>query len=284
VVNFNEELETKVQERTRELQEAYEILSELDRNKSDFIQVVSHELRTPLTLIQGYSQLLGIVPQIPAEYQQYIAGIMTGSVRMHQIINSMLDMAKIDNQTLHLSVNLISLPMIVNQLREHFDPILQERKLCLEIKFQDKFPNLEGDEDLLRKVFHHLLTNAVKYTPDGGKITITGRQVDPHHIEVAIKDTGIGIAPEFQQLIFDKFYRVGKAALHSSSNSKFKGGGPGLGLAIAKGIVHAHGGHIWVESEGYNEEKCPGSCFMVVLPLELPKILEPIPEEELIFN
>ena len=91
--------------------------------------------------------------------------------------------------------------------------------------------------------------------------------VDQEHFEVVITDTGTGIAPEDQLLIFEKFYRVGDLLLHSTGDAKFKGAGPGLGLHIAQGVIEAHGGRIWVESEGYDEERCPGSAFHVLLPL-----------------
>jgi signal transduction histidine kinase len=126
----------------------------------------------------------------------------------------------------------------------------------------------------LQKVFYHLLINAIKYTPDGGKITISGRQAEPNAsdlprggVEIIVSDTGIGIDSRFHELIFAKFYQTGELELHSSGKTKFKGGGPGLGLAIARGIVEAHHGRIWVESPGYDEVKCPGSQFHVILPL-----------------
>jgi signal transduction histidine kinase len=128
---------------------------------------------------------------------------------------------------------------------------------------------------LLVKVFYHLIANAVKYTPDGGKVTISGRVTPAFNgqlegIEVRIQDTGIGIDPKFQELIFEKFYQTGSVALHSSGTTKFKGGGPGLGLPIARGIVLAHGGRIWVESSGHDDEKLPGSIFYVWLPIRKP--------------
>jgi len=134
-------------------------------------------------------------------------------------------------------------------------------------------PICSGDPDLLYKVFDHLVNNAIKYTPDGGKITITGRAVQDDElgpcVEVSVDDTGIGIEPQDIDLIFEKFYRTGETALHSSGTTKFKGGGPGLGLAIAQGIVLAHGGRIWAESPGCDEETCPGSRFVVRLPIDV---------------
>ena len=111
-----------------------------------------------------------------------------------------------------------------------------------------------------------MLLNAVKYTPDGGTITIAGRQL-PGFVEVTITDTGIGIDLEDQGRIFEKFGQLGAVQQHSSGKTKFKGGGPGLGLPITKGIIEAHGGTIWVESEGYDEVNTPGSTFHILLPL-----------------
>jgi signal transduction histidine kinase len=110
------------------------------------------------------------------------------------------------------------------------------------------------------------LYNAIKYTPDGGKIIIDGRRL-PGFLEVTVCDTGIGIDPDDIQVIFEKFVRLGNTALHSSSKTNFKGGGPGLGLRIAKGILESHGGTIWVESPGYDEKECPGSTFHLLIPL-----------------
>ena len=122
------------------------------------------------------------------------------------------------------------------------------------------------------------MINAIKYTPDGGEITVVGRLLEPEHgllneegIEIVFADSGIGIDPEFHELVFDKFYQTGEVALHSSGQTKFKGGGPGLGLAIARGIVEAHSGQIWVESAGHDEENFTGSQFFVVLPLKQPE-------------
>jgi signal transduction histidine kinase len=118
----------------------------------------------------------------------------------------------------------------------------------------------------LLQVFRNVLYNAVKYTPDGGQIGICGRKL-PGFLEVIIRDTGIGIDPDDSQVIFDKFVRLGNTALHSSSKTKFKGGGPGLGLRIAKGILESHGGAIWVESDGFDEKSCPGSTFHILIPM-----------------
>ena len=132
-------------------------------------------------------------------------------------------------------------------------------------------PEIKGDKDLLYKVFSHVIGNAIKYTPDGGKIDVSGRTVENDskepQIEITIKDTGIGIDKESQELVFEKFYQTGEVLLHSSGKTKFKGGGPGLGLAIARGIVTAHGGRIWLESPGQDEATNPGTTVFVQLPV-----------------
>jgi len=124
----------------------------------------------------------------------------------------------------------------------------------------------------LHQVFVNLIGNAVKYTPDGGRIDITARLLtvageQPVGVEVIVADSGVGINIEDQNRVFDKFYRTESPELHSTSKTRFMGGGPGLGLTIAKGIVDAHGGRIYVESKGYDPETCPGSHFHVLLPI-----------------
>ncbi len=124
---------------------------------------------------------------------------------------------------------------------------------------------------MLQKVFYHLIMNAIKYTPDGGDVKVLGRYVNgtvPPQLEIEVCDTGIGVDPGMQELIFQKFHQTGEVLLHSSGKTKFKGGGPGLGLAIARGIVQAHGGRIWVESPGHDEQKYPGSKFIISLPAQ----------------
>jgi len=189
----------------------------------------------------------------------------------------MLDIARIDTRTLQLVVRPIEVSQILEQLHKIFASVLQERNLTFTLKNLGELPEIEADPDTLTKLFEHLLTNAIKYTPDGGAITVGGRllnasaNVASDFVEITFSDTGIGIAPELQDLIFTKFYCASEVNLHSSGKTKFKGGGPGLGLAIAKGIVEAHGGRIWVKSPGYDEETYPGSQFHVILPVKQQK-------------
>jgi signal transduction histidine kinase len=267
VNRFNQDLEKLVQQRT-------EALERMDRAKSDFISVTSHELRTPLTLLRGYGQMLAdeMVVKQSDILTTMVNGILAGGDRLHAIVDNMLDVAKIDNRVLDLNPTTFSLKALLRLVCDELTGGLSDRRLTLEEDLQE-IPHIEADLDALRKLFAQLVSNAIKYTPDGGKITLTGQQLAPGEVlpeacvEVVVGDTGIGIDPHLQELIFTKFYRTGSIATYSSSKTRFKGGGPGLGLSIAKGIVEAHGGLIWAESPGYDEQLCPGSKFHVILPL-----------------
>jgi len=149
---------------------------------------------------------------------------------------------------------------------------LQARQINLELDPDiNSAPPLLADPELLQKVLENVIVNSIKFTPDGGSIFINARpiQVDGRgeFCEIRIRDTGIGIDPANHTIIFEKLYQLGKVELHSSGHTKFKGGGPGLGLAIAAGIVKSHKGRIWVESSGYDEEKLPGSTFIIQIPV-----------------
>lgn len=263
-----------------ELGEAYAQLERLDNNKSDFITVAAHELRTPLTIVRGYSQMLLKDPEIKKDFErmEMMRGIYDGAMRLNEIINSMVDVAKIDSRTLQLYFLPVSLVNLLHGLLDGLKDVFQERNLTPCISEGWQLPIIEGDADALKKTFYHLVVNAIKYTPDGGMVIIAGSALPPGTydlllggVEIVIQDTGIGIDPRFHDLIFTKFYQTGEVALHSSGTTKFKGGGPGLGLAIVKGIIEAHGGKVWVESQGYDEITCPGSSFHVVLPLTQPE-------------
>jgi len=255
------------------LDDASRRLAQLDRTKSDFINVVSHELRTPLAILYGYAQILTeeIGKAGQAEHVQIVEGIATGAKRLNEVIENMLDMARIDSRALQLHAQPVYLEHVVQKLVWQFQWALADRQLRLASAGLEGLPPIQGDPDALYKAMHHLVVNAVKYTPNGGTITITGRHAPEALVggalEVIVSDTGIGIDPRFLELIFDKFYQTGEAAQHSSGKTKFKGGGPGLGLAIARGIVEAHGGRVHAESTRHDEQMLPGSRFIVVLPI-----------------
>lgn len=262
------EMETRVTHISNELGQVQEKLQQLDRNKSNFVSVAAHELKTPLTLIEGYASMMVDVAQRADQSQmnQLLTGINTGIHRLRHIIDDMIDVSLIDNKLLTLNFQPLWISHLLNLLNNEFKQITAERGQVLIIhNFEGSDMMIYGDTERLYQALRYLASNALKYTPDNGTITINGRLL-PGFVEIILSDTGIGISPKHQATIFEKGEQFGNTGLHSSGMTKFKGGGPGLGLPITRGIIEAHGGTIWVESEGYDELKLPGSTFHILLP------------------
>jgi signal transduction histidine kinase len=270
LANTFDEMTDNLQQRTIELERANQILEQMDAAKMRFIQVAAHELRTPLTLVQGYSQMIEVKAQENNEYLKYTNGILEGTSRMVDIIDNMLDVSRIDSNLLEIIPAEVNLEQVIEKVRNTFESTFVERKLTFITEGLESLPAVMGDRDLLYKLFYHVIVNAIKYTPDGGCIRVRGRTIEnesPRQVEIAIQDQGIGIDPQNLELVFEKFYQTGEVLLHSSGKTKFKGGGPGLGLAIARGIVNAHRGRIWLESPGFDEATLPGTTVFVRLPI-----------------
>jgi signal transduction histidine kinase len=270
---FNQMMERMVEQRVDELASAHNTLQKLDKNKSDFIQVAAHELRTPLTVIKGYMGMIKSAPAVKENtmLSQAMDGVIQGTDRLHQIVNSMLDVARLESEVLQPHLEAMGLGPVLRLIQKDYVEDLKTRQLTLEIDPEiNATPPLLADSELMKKVFDNVIVNAIKFTPDGGKINISAHTVNvPGRgkvCEIRVKDSGIGIDEANHVIIFEKLYQVGKVELHSSGRTKFKGGGPGLGLAIAAGIVKAHQGKIWVQSSGQDEEKLPGSTFFIQLP------------------
>jgi signal transduction histidine kinase len=263
------ETETRVTFISDELSGIQNKLERLDQSKSNFISVAAHELKTPLTLIEGYTTMMRELPEAGQMDQLgvLIEGVNVGIRRLRSIIDDMIDVSLIDNNLLSLNFQPVWISHILVLIQKELMDSITHRKQILEIR---AFPGAEqmlfGDPERLYQAFRNILSNAIKFTPDGGKITVDGRSL-PGFQEITVTDTGIGISAEDQVMIFEKFGQLGKVSLHSSGKTKFKGGGPGLGLPIAKGIIEAHRGTIWVESNGHDEKGCPGSTFHVLLPI-----------------
>jgi signal transduction histidine kinase len=218
----------------------------------------------------GYAAMLEQRMTGDPDMQSLVNGILEGSNRMNEVVDSMLDVSRIDNNTLTVKKTDLQISETIQKVHKAFAFALDERHLKFKTVGLKDLPHISADPEMLFKVFYHVIMNAIKFTPDGGSIHVSGTYLNgskPPMVQIAVRDTGIGIKPDFHDLIFDKFNQTADALLHSSGKTKFKGGGPGLGLAIAKGIVEAHGGTIRVESPGYNEETCPGSTFFVSLPV-----------------
>jgi len=278
------QLNAEVREAYQELNKAKSDLERLDRTKSDFISIASHELRTPLTVMRGYTEMLLENSSLDEGILQMLKGIHEGTIRLHEIMDSMFDIAQIDARTLELHLQPVDLGDLIYGVCSTLSRSIYERKQTLSINLP-ALPTLKADPNTLRKVFYHLVTNAIKFTPNNGRISITGRAIPKHHeeypdggVEVIVSDTGVGVDPTFKEIIFSKFYQPSEQLTrHSTGRTKFKGGGAGLGLALSRGIVEAHGGKIWVESPGYDEIHFPGSDFHVILPIRKTKEGDTLP-------
>lgn len=267
------QLNTELRQAYRDLDKANRDLERLDQTKSDFISIASHELRTPLTTMVGYTEMLIEDGTLPAHVHKMLKGISKGTKRLHEIMDSMFDIAQIDTRTLQLHLIPVDLAELIHEASAKLKASFEERNQTLTINLPE-LPLAKADPNLLKKLFQHLLTNAIKFTPNDGKVTVAARVLPPHNselpdggIEVVVSDTGVGVDPASRDIIFSKFYQPGDLSKHSTSKTRFKGSGAGLGLALSKGIVEAHGGRIWVESSGYDEVNFPGSRFHVLLPL-----------------
>lgn len=266
------ESESKVMQYASEVARANRELARLEQAKTDFISIAAHELKTPLTLIQGYVNILRDLSD-HERIKTLSDGIDRGATRMNSIIEDMLDLSAIDMKQLGLVLEKVNLQKSIDLVITQSKRALEERKQSVKTIGLDDLPPIEADSRRLHQIFRQLVGNAIKYTPDGGEITIAGNLLpatDPakERIQISISDNGVGIAPEDKEKIFEKFYRAGKSSLHSSGQTKFMGAGPGLGLAIVKGLVRAHGGQITADSPGFDIQNCPGSTFTLTLPAQ----------------
>ena len=255
------------------LQKTNKVLRQLDRNKMEFIQVAAHELRTPLTVLNGYVKVLQSAKELAANTSLagIVDGIVKGTQRIHEIVNLMLDVTRIDADDLKVASVPVPYKHVIDDVVKGFKKDLEERNIRVNIQHAQGTPSINGDPALIHKALYQLIINAIKYTPDGELIIITTRPVkmtdDSPGVEIAVRDSGIGLDVEHHDLVFEKFYQVGSVELHSSGKTAFKGGGPGVGLAIVKGVARAHGGKAWVESAGHDEVHYTGSTFYLQLPL-----------------
>jgi signal transduction histidine kinase len=260
----------------QDLQNTNKVLYHLDRNKLEFIQVAAHELRTPLTVLKGYVNVLNSFPVIKTNpaLGEVMDGILRGADRMHEVVNAMLDVTRIDGESVKIRPSPVPVKRLVTDTINDIVKAATDRRINFNVEEDPDTPIIKADPTLLQKALYHLIVNAVKYTPDGGRITVRTRGITTENnipgVEISVTDTGIGLDTEHHELVFEKFYQVGDVSIHSSGKTSFKGGGPGLGLAIVRGVARAHGGRTWVESAGHDEMNFPGCTFYLQLPLEPP--------------
>ena len=241
-----------------------------ERERRLFVSNVSHELRTPLTSVKSYLEALDEGALSEPVAPDFIKVSLDETNRMMRMVTDLLHLSRIDNATSHLDVELINFTAFITFILNRFDKIRaqdEEKKYEIVRDYPITSVWIEIDTDKMTQVIDNILNNAIKYSPDGGKITVSMKTTDDQMI-LSISDQGLGIPKEDLPKIFDRFYRVDKARSRAQ-------GGTGLGLAIAKEIVKQHNGFIWAKSE-YGK----GSTFTIVLPYDRDAVKEEIWEDE----
>ncbi len=225
---------------------------ELDRIKSEFVSAVSHDLRSPLTAILGYVELLDRVGPLNEKQRAFVQRVQASVSSITELINDLLDLGRIEAGLDERKI-LLSLAEVIQYSVENFQSQAREKKQALIVDLPADLPSIYGDSVRLRQVIDNLLGNAIRYTPEGGKITVRAR-AEKDQVILQVSDNGVGIPAGDLPHIFEKFYRASNVVEQIS--------GSGLGLAIVKSIVENHGGRIWVDSvEG------EGTTFTIVLPI-----------------
>jgi PAS domain S-box-containing protein len=250
-------LEEELRDSYVKLENAYAELKEEDETKSYFISTASHELRTPLTVINSYLEMFedGMLGELSENQYDKLAVMRSQTDHMIWLVEDMLDTSRLESRKFKIEKQPIELEEIAKSAIDEMSRLADLKEHSMSLKINKKLPQIICDGQRIKQVFSNLLTNAVKYTPNKGRIEVEIKD-ERRHILVSISDTGIGIPEEDHEKIFEKFYTVGGKSLTRESERM------GLGLTIAKGIVEAHGGKIWVESEGEGK----GSTFYFTLP------------------
>ncbi|WPL17945.1 Alkaline phosphatase synthesis sensor protein PhoR [Thiorhodovibrio winogradskyi] len=254
-----EDLQTKL----REIEDANRELRQLDQLKSKFISMASHELRTPLIAIQGYVDLIreGKGGPIAAEQRRMLDTVSRNATRLARIVAELLDVSRIEENKLVIEQAPVDLAPVIREIAEEQQSYLDSRGHQLQLELAPKLPLVTGDRDRLAQVVINLLGNAIKYTPDGGRILIRLHRAD-QELRLEVIDSGIGIKQEDIGKLFQRFSTLGDVTKHHTGKNAYLASGTGLGLSIVQGILQAHCGRIWVESE-YGQ----GSNFQVALPI-----------------
>jgi len=240
----------------KEIQEKSAQLEVANQHKSEFLANMSHELRTPLNAIIGFSEVLSerMFGEVNEKQLEYLKDIHESGRHLLSLINDILDLSKIEAGRMELEVSTFDLPGALSNAMTLIRERAQRHGIGLGLEVDENLGNFSGDERKFKQIMLNLLSNAVKFTPDGGSVAVSARK-DTTHVEIAVKDTGIGIAPEDQAVVFEEFRQVGR-------DQRRKAEGTGLGLALTKRFVELHGGAIRLESAPGR-----GSTFTVSLPL-----------------
>ncbi|MDX2075598.1 MAG: HAMP domain-containing sensor histidine kinase [bacterium] len=261
------------------LKNTNEQLGRMDAVKTDFVTIASHELRTPLAQIRGYTDIIdalndqGMLDQ--DQTVTLVGNLRKATERMEELISAMLDVSQLDVDAMDLRFTQTSPEALIKMAIEPLTDAIKQRKLTLSARGLRGLPPFPADLQRLVQAFRNVIVNAIKFTPDSGRIEIIASLQpatspdDVDRVLIQIRDTGVGIDKKNLEMIFKKFFRAYDPSLHSTGAYKFLGAGPGLGLTIARGVIEGHGGKIWAESEAHSMETFPGSTFNILLPVTI---------------
>jgi len=239
----------------KELEAANRELAAASQHKSEFLANMSHELRTPLNAIIGFSEVLTdrMFGELNEKQEEYLKDIYASGTHLLSLINDILDLSKIEAGRMELELSDFNLPTAIENALMLVRERAGRRSIALQTDIDARLGQVQGDERKIRQVILNLLSNAIKFTPEGGRIDVSAAPKDGL-VEVSVSDTGIGIAPEDQEKVFEEFRQVGTAAK--------KVEGTGLGLTLCRKFVELHGGRIWVKSQ-----EGVGSTFTFTIPV-----------------
>jgi two-component system CheB/CheR fusion protein len=257
------EIENGLEKAHEELTELADELKRVARAKSEFLANMSHELRTPLNSINGFSEVLYDETFGPLNEKQkkYVNNVLASGKHLLLLINQILDMAKVEAGRMKLALSNLPMKSLLNDISLLLADMVSKKKVEMLLEIAEDLPNIEADELRLKEIIYNLLSNAVKFTPEGGKIGIRAKKADPE-IEIVVWDTGVGIAPENMEKIFEGFFRVDTPYSRVTE-------GTGLGLPLSKKLVELHGGKLSVESDGLNK----GTSVRFTLPIVSREVL-----------
>ncbi|MBZ0275188.1 MAG: PAS domain-containing protein, partial [Anaerolineae bacterium] len=236
----------------------------LNRNQSEFMRIVSHDLRSPLTSMQGFASMLEMVGAINEKQEHFVSKILSGITQMTSLVDNIQDAGRYDPETgfYELSRSQCDLTEMVNKIVENHLVPAEKQELTIHVKVSDDVPIINADPNMLERAITNLVDNAIKYTPNGGKIEV-GVKRENEQIVVSVRDTGFGISKENQKRLFDRHVRLAR-----QEHKRIKGSG--LGLFIVRSVAQRHGGDAWVESE-----EGQGSCFFLGIPLSGANLVVP---------
>jgi two-component system CheB/CheR fusion protein len=232
-------------------------LNRVARAKSEFLANMSHELRTPLNSIIGFSEVLydKTFGDINEKQAKYVNNVLTSGKHLLLLINQILDMAKVESGKMNLTLSTLSIKNLINEIAMLAENMVSKKKLHMSLEIAEDLPDIEADELKVKEIIYNLLSNAVKFTPENGKIGVRAKSLGAE-IEIIVWDTGVGLAPENMEKIFEGFFRVDTPYSRVTE-------GTGLGLPLSKKLVELHGGRLSVLSDGLNK----GTSVLITLPI-----------------